>query len=141
MRAPPRSAPRCVPNGRCPASRRSPGTNRRRSRPRFAVLDTGVDATHPDLARQVTETANFTDDADAVDRHGHGTHVAATIAGTGAASNGRHRGVAPDSRLLVGKVLNAYGFGEESWLIAAMEWAAPRADVVNMSLGTLEPSD
>ncbi len=108
---------------------------------RVAVLDTGVDATHPDLARQVTETANFTDDADAVDRHGHGTHVAATIAGTGAASNGRHRGVAPDSRLLVGKVLNAYGFGEESWLIAAMEWAAPRADVVNMSLGTLEPSD
>src|SRR6266540_3454495 len=108
---------------------------------RVAVLDTGVDATHPDLARQVTETANFTDDADAVDPHGHGTHVAATIAGTGAASNGRHRGVAPDSRLLVGKVLNAYGFGEESWLIAAMEWAAPRADVVNMSLGTLEPSD
>jgi subtilisin family serine protease len=108
---------------------------------RVAVLDTGVDASHPDLARQVTEMVNFTDDADAVDRHGHGTHVAATIAGTGAASNGRHRGVAPDSRLLVGKVLNADGWGDESWLIAAMEWAAPRADVVNMSLGTLEPSD
>jgi subtilisin family serine protease len=108
---------------------------------RVAVLDTGVDASHPDLAGRVTESVNFTDDADAVDRNGHGTHVAATIAGSGAASKGRHRGVAPDARLLVGKVLNAYGWGEESWLIAAMEWAAPRAQVVNMSLGTFEYSD
>ncbi|HEU4424115.1 MAG TPA: S8 family serine peptidase, partial [Pilimelia sp.] len=95
----------------------------------------------PDLAGRVTETANFTEEADAVDRNGHGTHVAATVAGSGAASRGRHRGVAPAARLLAGKVLNADGFGEESQLIAGMEWAAARADVVNMSLGTWEPSD
>ncbi|HET8641063.1 MAG TPA: S8 family serine peptidase, partial [Pseudonocardiaceae bacterium] len=44
---------------------------------RIAVLDTGVDATHPDLdAGKVVAAANFSTDADPLDRHGHGTHVA-----------------------------------------------------------------
>ncbi|PZG17354.1 S8 family serine peptidase, partial [Nonomuraea aridisoli] len=109
---------------------------------RVAVLDTGADFSHPDLAGQVAERADFTvENGDAVDRQGHGTHVAATIAGTGAAARGERRGVAPDARLVVGKVLDDSGFGMNSQIIAGMEWAASRADVVNMSLGGEEPSD
>jgi len=109
---------------------------------RVAVLDTGVDPTHPDLAGQIAESKDFTvDGGDAADHFGHGTHVAATIAGTGAASLGARKGVAPGARLLVGKVLGDEGEGSDSQVIAGMEWAASRADVVNMSLGNTEPSD
>ncbi|MFV2172628.1 S8 family serine peptidase [Actinomadura sp. LOL_016] len=102
---------------------------------KVAVLDTGVDAGHPDLEGRVAESKNFTESPDTGDRAGHGTHVAATIAGTGAASGGERTGVAPDASLLIGKVLGDDGFGTDSGVIAGMEWAAPRADVVNMSLG------
>ncbi|MFD0899017.1 S8 family peptidase [Actinomadura sediminis] len=102
---------------------------------KVAVLDTGVDAGHPDLEGRIAETKNFSESPDATDRQGHGTHVAATVAGTGAASSGERKGVAPDARLLIGKVLGDDGYGTDSSVIAGMEWAAPRADVVNMSLG------
>ncbi|MET4158501.1 subtilisin family serine protease [Agromyces sp. PvR057] len=103
-----------------------------------AVLDTGYDDTHPDLAgRVLAESTSFVpDEAVSDDPNGHGTHVASTIAGTGAASGGTHRGVADGANLLVGKVLSATGEGQDSWIISAMEWAADRADIVSMSLGT-----
>jgi subtilisin family serine protease len=109
---------------------------------RVAVLDTGVDATHPDLAGKVAAAQNFTTTQSETDRHGHGTHVASTVAGSGAASGGLRRGVAPGATILNGKVLDDGGFGLESWIIAGMEWAArdQGADVVNMSLGG-GPSD
>jgi subtilisin family serine protease len=101
-----------------------------------AVLDTGIDVTHPDLADAVTQSKNFTDSDTDDDRFGHGTHVASIITGSGAADGGRYKGVAPDAKLLNGKVLNDFGGGQESWIIAGMEWAAASgADVVNMSLG------
>ncbi|WP_052762701.1 S8 family peptidase [Jiangella alkaliphila] len=101
-----------------------------------AVLDSGVDDTHPDLAGQVAAAVNFTEDPDAGDGAGHGTHIASIVAGTGAASDGARRGVAPGARLLSGKVLNQEGEGYVSWAIAGMEWAAGQgARVVNMSLG------
>jgi subtilisin family serine protease len=99
-----------------------------------AVLDTGVDATHPDLAGRVVESANFTDAEDTNDIVGHGTHVASTIAGSGAASGGRYRGVAPGVNLLIGKVCPTRNCSESA-ILAGMEWAAPRADVINLSLG------
>ncbi|WP_127497832.1 S8 family peptidase [Actinoplanes solisilvae] len=103
---------------------------------RVAVLDTGADFTHPDLAGRVTEKADFiTKGGDATDHNGHGTHVATTVAGSGVASSGARRGVAPDAKLLVGKVLDDHGSGSDSQVIAGMEWAASRADVVSMSLG------
>jgi subtilisin family serine protease len=102
-----------------------------------AVLDSGYDAAHPDLAGQVVDARNFTSDpGGAEDLNGHGTHVASTVAGTGAASGGAEKGVAPGAKLLVGKVLNRSGNGQESWIIAGMQWAVDKgADVVNMSLG------
>ncbi|MGC4853189.1 S8 family serine peptidase [Micromonospora sp. DT4] len=103
-----------------------------------AVLDSGADAEHPDLAGQIAESSSFVpDEPDILDYKGHGTHVASTIAGTGAASDGVERGVAPGARLHVGKVLNSEGSGQDSWIIAGMEWAAreQKARVVSMSLG------
>ncbi|TDV43555.1 S8 family serine peptidase [Actinophytocola oryzae] len=101
-----------------------------------AVLDTGIDATHPDVAGRIDAERNFSDDPDTVDHHGHGTHVASTILGSGAASGGRYRGMAPGARLLVGKVLDSRGSGAESGIIAGMQWAADQgARVINMSLG------
>ena len=106
-----------------------------------AVLDTGYDTSHPDLATAVSESSNFTTDPTVVDGNGHGTHVASTIAGTGAGSGGVYRGVAPGAKLMVGKVLADEGFGEDSWVLAGMQWAVARgADVVNMSLGG-DPGD
>lgn len=106
-----------------------------------AVLDSGVDSGHPDLAGQVAETRSFVPGEEVTDVNGHGTHVASTVAGTGAASDGRERGVAPGADLAVGKVLNDGGSGAESWIIQGMEWGASVADVVSMSLGSTEPSD
>ncbi|KAB2971050.1 S8 family serine peptidase [Streptomyces sp. SS1-1] len=105
---------------------------------RVAVLDTGVDFTHPDLAGRVVASRSFVPGQEVVDRHGHGTHTASTIGGTGAASGGRERGVAPGAELIVGKVLGNNNAGAISGIIAGMEWAArtEHAKVINMSLGT-----
>ncbi|MBB5787866.1 S8 family peptidase [Jiangella mangrovi] len=101
-----------------------------------AVLDTGYDPAHPDLAGRVTQAADFSGTS-VQDVNGHGTHVAATVAGTGAASDGARRGVAPGADLLVGKVIGDDGTGQNSWLIDGMEWAvAQGADIVSMSLSS-----
>ncbi|MFC5832424.1 S8 family serine peptidase [Nonomuraea insulae] len=106
---------------------------------KVAVLDTGVDDTHPDLKGRIAESTSFVPGEEVKDVNGHGTHVASTVAGTGAASNGDNKGVAPGAQLLVGKVLGDDGYGQDSWIIAGMEWAAARAKVVSMSLGSNVP--
>ncbi|MEV0647900.1 S8 family serine peptidase [Phytomonospora sp. NPDC050363] len=111
---------------------------------KVAVLDTGIDETHPDFAGHISATASFIDGEAVADLNGHGTHVASTIMGSGAASGGAYKGVAPGVDLLVGKVLNNRGSGNDSGIIAGMEWAAAQgADVISMSLGgaTQEVSD
>jgi subtilisin family serine protease len=100
-----------------------------------AVLDSGIDLDHPDFTGRLVEVRNFTDAPDGNDTYGHGTHVASILAGTGAASVGTYRGVAPDARLLIGKVCPANSC-PESAILAGMEWASRQgADVVNMSFG------
>ncbi|MDP4509955.1 S8 family serine peptidase [Nonomuraea turcica] len=101
-----------------------------------AVLDTGYDPAHPDLQGLVVKAENFTSEPDTRDLHGHGTHVSSTIAGSGAASGGTHKGVAPGARLLVGKVCDQSGFCPDSGIIEGMTWAAENgARVANLSLG------
>lgn len=106
-----------------------------------AVIDTGIDGTHPALAGKVIGGYDFVDDdGDPMDDHGHGTHVAGIIA----AESAQMTGVAPGVRLLAYKVLNAEGRGTTSGVIAAIERAldpngdgdpSDRADVANLSLG------
>lgn len=96
-----------------------------------AVLDTGYDQKHPELAGVVSVSKDFTP-AGIQDNVGHGTHVAATVAGRGS----QYVGVAKGASLAVGRVCEAeYCF--DSAVIAGMEWAARdvKAKVVNMSLG------
>ncbi|OIJ90976.1 S8 family serine peptidase [Streptomyces colonosanans] len=108
-----------------------------------AVLDTGADTGHPDLAGRVSQSKSFIDGQEVADRNGHGTHVTSTVGGSGSASDGTERGVAPGATLAVGKVLSDDGFGSESEIIAGMEWAARdvHAKVISMSLGSQEASD
>ncbi|MEH1129295.1 S8 family serine peptidase [Micromonospora sp. CPCC 206061] len=114
-----------------------------------AVLDTGIDTTHPDLAGQVVAAADFTGESNTTtDPNGHGTHVASTIAGTGAASGGQYRGVASGAKLLNGRVCRVDGRCADSAIVAGLEWAAAtqHADVVNLSVGgpdteTIDPKE
>ncbi|MFF2010934.1 S8 family serine peptidase [Streptomyces sp. NPDC058195] len=109
---------------------------------KVAVLDTGIDATHPDVKDRLLESRSFVPGEEVDDKNGHGTHVASTIAGSGAASGGASKGVAPGTDLIVGKVLSDEGSGADSGIIEAMEWAkAEGADVVSMSLGSSVPDD
>ncbi|MEU9256482.1 S8 family serine peptidase [Streptomyces sp. NPDC048270] len=103
---------------------------------KVAVLDTGVDETHPDLKGVETAQKNFSGSPDSLDRHGHGTHVASTVAGSGAGSGGSRKGVAPGVRILDGKVLGDDGFGSYSDIVSGMQWAVDQgAKIVSMSIG------
>ncbi|MBS2964867.1 S8 family serine peptidase [Actinocrinis puniceicyclus] len=103
---------------------------------KVGIVDTGIDATHPDLVGKVAAAQDFTSDGNTNDDVGHGTHVASIIAGTGAASGGAQKGVAPGATLVSAKACTAAGC-EQSAIIDAMQWASaqPGVKVVNMSLG------
>ncbi|WP_328908469.1 S8 family serine peptidase [Streptomyces sp. NBC_00234] len=103
---------------------------------KVAVLDTGIDPDNADVKDRITKTESFVPGLPVNDGNGHGTHVAATIAGSGANADGRLKGVAPAADLIIGKVLDNSGSGGYSGILAGMEWAANEgADVVSMSLG------
>ena len=112
----------------------------------IAILDSGVDYTHPSLGGcfgvscKVYVGWDFVNnDADPIDDYGHGTHVAGIAAG-----NGVLKGVAPDAKIIAAKVLNSSGRGYWSDIIAALELSmdpnndddySDHVDIVNMSLG------
>ncbi|MFF3974098.1 S8 family serine peptidase [Streptomyces rubiginosohelvolus] len=75
-----------------------------------AVLDTGADRSHPDLAGRVAGAEDFSGSGSNRDKFGHGTHVESVVGGSGVCSGSTRRGVAPGARLLVGKVLGDDGF-------------------------------
>ncbi|GAA4715648.1 S8 family serine peptidase [Phytohabitans rumicis] len=103
-----------------------------------AVLDTGIAADHPDFAGRIGPTKDFSGKGSVADGNGHGTHVASTAAGSGAASDGKYQGVAPEATIAAGKVLDDSGSGTMDAVLAGMEWAAGEvgAKVVNMSLSS-----
>ena len=108
----------------------------------IGVVDTGIDSAHPDLAGQVIAEQDFTDSGSASDGFGHGTFVASEIAGTGVASAGAYAGVAPGAKLINARVLDSYGNGSDSAIVAGLQWAAEQgADVINMSLGAIQGYD
>ncbi len=101
---------------------------------KVAVLDTGIDWTHPDLAANVKGAVSFVPGQTAMDGHGHGTHCAGTI---GAPINGIGVvGVAPEAWLYAVKVLSNSGSGNWSWLISGLSWCVQnRINIASMSLG------
>ncbi|MCB0162994.1 MAG: S8 family serine peptidase [Anaerolineae bacterium] len=112
-----------------------------------AVLDTGVDLAHPDLASKVVAQHCFnrgscpsgaTDEGDsAQDENGHGTHVSGIIVSQGSQSP---RGIAPDAGLVAVRVLGSSGVGFSSDVIAGIDWvvanqASLNVTAINLSLG------
>jgi len=108
-----------------------------------AVLDTGIDYRHPDLAGNVIGGRSFVPgEPDYLDLNGHGTHVAGIIA-----ANGKILGMAPETKLLAVKVLNQNGFGSFMNINQGLAWVrnwegenGERVNVVNMSLGSSLPN-
>jgi len=110
-----------------------------------AIIDTGVDTTHPDLTDKIIGGYNFTSEDRGnteifTDYNGHGTHVAGIIA----AENYEMGvvGVAPNCRLLILKILNRFGEGSYNGLISALQYIkrwqgqdGEKVQVVNLSLG------
>lgn len=106
-----------------------------------AVLDTGVDAAHPDLAGHVLPGVDLVNgDADASDDNGHGTMIAGVIAATG--DNGQGSvGAAPDASVLPVKVLDGDAEGDDSTVAEGIAWAADHgADVITLAFAGFEES-
>jgi subtilisin len=103
---------------------------------KVAVIDSGVDTSHPDLTVNYVGGYDFVnDDDDPMDDYGHGTHVAGTI---GAEDNGAGVvGVAPEVDLYALKVLSSRGSGYYSDVVAALQWAVDNdIEVTNNSYGS-----
>lgn len=108
-----------------------------------AIIDTGVNYNHADLAGRLWDGGpeypyhgyDFSsNDNNPIDPHGHGTHVAGTVCGTGA--SGTQTGIAPSATIMALKVFNDLGEGDETMWMAAVQFALEHgADVINMSLG------
>ena len=108
-----------------------------------AVIDTGVDLTHPDLSANIVGPgADLVDPAGAdgaQDQNGHGTHVAGIIAAVSGNGAGI-AGVAPEARLLPVRVLDKEGNGTTAQIADGIRYAADQgAQVINLSLGFQSP--
>jgi serine protease AprX len=113
-----------------------------------AVIDTGI-APHPDLLYPESRIVGWSDlvkeRSVPYDDNGHGTHVAGIIAGNGALSRGKYKGMAPEAQLVGVKVLDREGSGNTSDVIAALEWCVANRKtynikVINLSLGSAAQS-
>ena len=117
-----------------------------------AVIDTGV-STSGDLAGRVVHAEDFTVERDNADSYGHGTFVAGLIAGTGAASAGAVKGVAPGAGIVALKIAGRNGATDVTMVLQALEWLVTHKDVhgirvANLSFGfdgtqsyTVDPLD
>lgn len=103
---------------------------------KVALLDSGVDASHPDIAGRLdggSRVLSFVDGEDATDFSGHGTHVAGIIAGRLEAPH--QYGVAPECNLYVAKVLDRHQRAFDAGVLQAIQWALDQGvRVINLSL-------
>lgn len=109
---------------------------------RVGILDTGIDANHPDIKGKVVAFAEFDPDGKQVrnakphDSDQHGTHCAGSIVGGNA--SGQWIGVAPEAKLAVALVLNGAIGGTDAQVLAGIDWLVEQnVDVISMSLGGL----
>ncbi|GAA2794277.1 S8 family serine peptidase [Saccharopolyspora taberi] len=103
---------------------------------RVAVLDTGLDLQHPDLAGRDIVTGSFVPGEEVQDGHGHGTHVIGTSCGPRTSQNGPGYGIASEASIYAGKVLGNEGSGSDSGILEGISWAISNGcSVVSMSLG------
>ena len=106
----------------------------------IAMLDTGV-AFHPDFDNRIIAFKDFVNGKrNAYDDSGHGTHVAGCLCGSGRLSEGKYKGIAPQSRLVVGKVLDYKGDGNVDNMADGMEWILKQSReydirILNISIG------
>jgi len=97
----------------------------------IAIVDTGIDPSHPDLNVAGGYNCTSTDRTAWQDGQGHGTHVAGTAA---ALDNGFGVvGVAPGARLWAVRILNSRGFGYLSWYVCGLDWIAAQRDPADPS--------
>ncbi len=105
---------------------------------KVAVLDTGMDLNHPDFAGRTINSKSFVPGESVQDLHSHGTHCIGTACGPkepGDSSKERY-GVAYESSIYAGKVLNNNGSGADGWILAGINWAvANKCHIISMSLG------
>lgn len=106
----------------------------------IAVLDSGV-TRHPDLAGKVLYFRDFVGGRNLMyDDNGHGTHVCGILCGSGGLSDGRYQGMAPESELVVGKVLDENGDGSAEVMLEGLDWILEIREryhirILNISVG------
>jgi subtilisin family serine protease len=103
------------------------------------IIDSGLDLQHPDFKDRVAAYIDMTGDG-LHDTVAHGTHVAGSVGGSGAASDGLYKGMAPDTKFVIIKVFGKQGSSSEDTILAGMAAARNlpaeiRPQVINMSLG------
>ncbi|MBD3330674.1 S8 family serine peptidase [Candidatus Peregrinibacteria bacterium] len=99
------------------------------------VIDSGINMDHPAFEGRIAQTIDYTGEG-IFDFRGHGTNVAGIIA----SNDEVYKGIAPGVDLYIAKILNKYGSGRGSDLIAALDWGLENdVDVVNVSLGARLP--
>jgi len=107
----------------------------------IAILDSGIDMDHPDLAAKIVSDVNFSESPTSNDINGHGTHVAGIAAAITDNDNGV-AGLGGDCSLMNVKVVSNNGVGYYSWIAEGIIWAADNgADVINLSVGGQSPSE
>jgi subtilisin family serine protease len=103
---------------------------------KVAVLDTGLDLTHPDFAGRQIVSKSFINGEDVQDRNGHGTHCIGTACGPKDPSTPPRYGIAYNAEIFAGKVLSNRGSGADGGILAGIEWAITSGcQVISMSLG------
>lgn len=115
----------------------------------IAILDSGI-YPHPDLKDNILAFADFSGSLtkgktiirkrEAYDEYGHGTHVCGILCGKGILSGGRYKGILPEAKLVVGKVLDQAGNGSAEDMLSGMEWVLRRKEkddirLLNISVG------